>query len=52
MFEQPGGDGFDGAVGEQGNGQAQLQITNEGSVAQSALARPVIQANDAWFCMS
>jgi hypothetical protein len=38
MLLQPGGDRFNRAVWEEVNGQTQLQVTDEGSIAQSALA--------------
>src|SRR5947209_8029683 len=47
MLFQPRGNGLRRAVREQSNGLTALQVTDQRPVTQSALACPVIQANDA-----
>src|SRR5258708_39948176 len=49
MLLQPSFDGLGRAVGEQINGLAALQVTDQRAVAESALVRPVLQANDSWL---
>ena len=49
MLLQPGGTYFDRAVWEEVNGQTRLQVTDQGSIAQSALAGPVIETNNVWL---
>src|SRR6266496_442209 len=49
MLLQPGRNGLDCAVGKQINGPTSLQITDQGSIAQSAFPCPIIETNDVWL---